>query len=213
MQNSDAKPVEDANKQKANDEMSAMMLSAPPNTVDNLSQELPLYNEDSDSDEKKQETVNYEILPLPVRKPTKDDENKTEVNADEPDNSTCICISIRYDRDGNILDYSIGENNFSDQFHDISHMGIKFDDFRKEIDGIMKDSFSKDEDALSASNAINAVKEKFPGSSTYTDTAAKTRADEWLAQQDFGNKAGKKDTADEIENNADTQDEQSALKL
>jgi hypothetical protein len=129
----------------------------------------------------------FYIYQLPKKVSKKDEDEKDEEKEKSID---LICIIIVLDENGKVLAYSIGHNGFSDNFHDVSHLDMNCNDFKKELLGILDSSLKE---GLSIPDAISAVKEKFPGQRTYTDKPLQERANEAYLKKNNKNEIEGKD--------------------
>lgn len=138
-------------------------------SVLSLEQPLIVFNENDKELELDPGSDKSQFLMLQVNSvPRKKTVAETEKEEEE---QWLLCLIYNYDKDGNVLSYSIGLNSFSNEFHDISDLKINVHDFINQF----HDTCSS---GMSGQQAITAFREKFPGSRTYIDTASQTRANE-----------------------------------
>lgn len=142
-------------------------------SVLSLEQPLIVFNENDkelelDPGSDKSQFVMLQVNPVPRKKTVEETEKEEEENE-------LICLIINYDKDGNVLSYSIGLNRFSNEFHDISDLKINVHDFINQLHDICSSSRNS---RMLGQQAITAFREKFPGSRTFIDNASQTRANE-----------------------------------
>ncbi|CDZ77341.1 hypothetical protein BN59_01624 [Legionella massiliensis] len=152
----------------------ALSLEQPPIILDDIDEELELGAD-------KPQFLMFQVNPAP-RKTAKSENEKEE---EEPEPPQTICIAIILGPDGKVLAYSIGLNGFSDEFHDVSDLNISLGAFTNQLHGTLGSTLKG---GGSVDQAIDAVRNQFPGSRTYKDTPMQTRANEqfkkWCEKND-----------------------------